>query len=118
MGFDAVDNDVLAYASTSDDEDERLVRGPNAPAGRGWKQLLYVIHPVAKAILQYAKAKGQLARKERVLTSREKDVEDDAAELVSMAGRLLSYRRSLGTKAVNDTEYIRNRASLTGDRSR
>lgn len=118
IGFNAVDKGELSFAPATDDTPERLVRGPNAPKSSRWSQIMYAIHPVATAILKYAKARGRLLTKERALKVREDEVVEEAAELIAMAGRLLNHRRSLGTVAIRDAERIERKARQTRDRSR
>lgn len=118
VGFDAVDKGEIAFAPATDEAPEQIVRGPNAPKGNRWSQIMYAIHPVATAILQYAKARSRLLTKERALKIREREVVEEASELISMAGRLIFHRRSLGPAAVGDAERIKQRALRTRDRSR
>lgn len=115
-GFDAIDRGELVYAPAMGRSSERLVRGPNAPESKRFSQIMYVIHPVMAAIVKYAKARSSLLTRELALKSREKEVIDEAAELTSMAGRLLVYRNKLGTTAVRDAERIKHRTKLTRGR--
>ena len=68
--------------------------------------------------LNYAKARTKLLTRERALQQREKDLVEDAAELVSMAGRLLFHKSSLRPEAARDAENIKKQAMITKDRSR
>jgi len=118
VGFDAVDKGEITFASAKGEAPEQLIRGPNAPKGNRWSRLMYAIQPVMTSILQYAKARSRLLTKEQALKTREKELVEDAAELMSMAGRLLSYRRSLGPVAARDAERIKQKAQLKRDRTR
>jgi len=118
VGFDAVDCGHIACAEANEDSPERLVAGPNTPSPKRWKQLRYIIEPVAKAVLQYAKARSKLIRREHRLDRREQELVDDAAELVSMAGQLMKHQASLPTNILNDTIRIGNRAKQKQDRQR
>lgn len=59
VGFDAVDCGHITFAEATEDSPERLVAGPNTPSQKRWKQLRYIIEPVAKAVLQYANSTAE-----------------------------------------------------------
>lgn len=118
VGFDAVDRGEIAFAPATTDSPERLIQGPNASGGHNWSKLNYAIQPVAPAILQYAKARGKLLAEEQRLKIRETDITSDAAELITMAGRLLTHRRSIADSTARDTGQIKIRARQLRDRIR
>ena len=118
VGFDAVDRGEIAFAPATANAPERLIQGPNARREHHWSKLKYSIQPVAPAILQYAKARSRLLAEERSLKVREADIAADAAELVTMAGRLLTCRRLISDATARDTGQIKNRARQLRDRIR
>ena len=118
VGVDAVDSGHIAFAEATKYLPERLVAGPKAPSHKQWKKLRYIVAPVAKAVLQYAKASSKLTKKEVQLGRLESELVDEAAELVAMAGQLMQHRSWVPSTVRSETDWIRRQAMRTRDRQR